>query len=344
MTGGRRAERSTSGANRGSSDGARPLGSEAHAAGACAEAGGRDTARRRAPRRSWVGFLRGPIASVALLWAWLVHLACAPPAPALAPPPAVSVLDSGRALGLSSERLVAEVDLGGVVLARLDSRTCLSAEARRMQTAVESAPLVSLLRKVGGEAVTTFEGQSIVPRRSEYFFREGDLLRHYQVRHGAGRYRHRYDNGGEAFRTGQEAVPGGGIAHDLHSALAALRSWRPRLGEQASLHAVLGRHLWEVQLWYRGPEMITFGGQPRLSYRIEAEAHRLPRPGVEASARSFVIWLDDGPGRVPLRIAAQSRLGRVRVELVRRTTGTAQCGAALPPATHGAPRGTVRGN
>ena len=255
-------------------------------------------------------------------------LGCGPPPQAEAPR-AATVLNGASGEPLGAEQLAAEVAVSGVVLATLDSRTCLTERGRRMETVVRPAALVRLVANVGGVGVTEFLGETAVPMRSEYSFHEGKLQRNYRVRHLQGSYRHRYDNGGPAFRKGKRAVPGEGLPHDLHSALAALREWRPRLGEEASLHAVLGRHLWKVDLAYRGPEMVTVAGQPRLSYRIDGQAERLAAPRVKPSHREFTVWLGDGADRVPLKIAAASRVGDVSLQLVQRATRGVVCERAL---------------
>jgi Protein of unknown function (DUF3108) len=167
-----------------------------------------------------------------------------------------------------------------------------------------------------------------VPASSDYTFRDGDIVRHYQVDYRAGGFAYVYDNGGIERRIGNGPIPEGAEAHDMHSSLLLLRAWRPRLDETAYFYVVLGRRPWRVDVTSRGPEMMKVGDDPRLTYRIDGVAVRLGE-GPATPPKHFSLWLSEGAERVPLRMVADASLGQVTMNLTGRESGEREC---APPA------------
>ena len=222
------------------------------------------------------------------------------------------------------ELLRAEVELLGLPLGSLESSYCPHADGVTVSTRVEPAALINALHRSGGDART--ELSPLGPSLSEYFIQDGSLLRHYRIEHRPGSYDYLYDNGGEAHRTGQGSVPEGAHPHDLHSALALLRSWRPRLDETGYFFVVLGRRLWRVDVRHVGPEMIRAQGAPQLAQRLDGVSVRLWQPeGVEP--RRFSLWLSSDAARVPLRMVADASFGQVTLALTGREPLSARCSA-----------------
>jgi Protein of unknown function (DUF3108) len=232
---------------------------------------------------------------------------------------------------LESELLRASVEVFGIEVATLESSLCAVRDAGvTMETAVQAAPLVKVIRSTSGEAKTELLALGAAPRSSDYRFRDGDVVRHYQVDYRSGAYAYVYDNGGVERRTGVNEVPEGAEPHDMHSALLLLRAWRPRLDESAHFYVVLGRRPWRVDVTSRGPEMIKLGEQPRLTYRIDGVAMRLDPPGVEgAPSKRFSLWLSEEAGRVPLRMVADASFGQVTMTLTGRDTSERDCQRAV---------------
>jgi hypothetical protein len=234
---------------------------------------------------------------------------------------------------LGSEVLHASVEVFGIEIATLDSAFCRGPEGGAVATTqVEAAPLVKVIRRTSGEATTQLPEPGRLPRSSDYNFRDGDLLRHYGVDYRAGSYSYVYDNGGVERQTGADDLPEGASAHDMHSAMLLLRSWRPRLGEQAHFYAVLGRRPWRVDVTSRGVEMIKTGGDARLTYRIDGVAVRLWQPEA-AKPKNFSLWLSEDADRVPLRMVADASFGQVTMSLTGRESGAQACPA--PPVASG---------
>jgi uncharacterized protein DUF3108 len=247
-----------------------------------------------------------------------------------------------------AERLQARIDLFGIRLAGLESTLCHSEPNLpvTLETRVTAAPLLNVIRTVGGEAKTELS-PSRAPLSSEYHFREDDLLRHYQVNYREGTYAYVYDNGGSSQLTGEEAVPEGATAHDLQSAMLLLRSWRPRLGELGYFYVVLGRRLWRVDVTSAGPQVLKTEGSPRLTHRIDGVAARLWEPS-QAAPRHFTLWLSEDADRVPVRMLADASFGEVTMTLTDRGSGGPECAPrplplASAPATAPRPSGTLVG-
>jgi hypothetical protein len=224
------------------------------------------------------------------------------------------------------ELLHARLELFGLGLATVQSSVCPAGAhgALTVATRVEPAALVNVVRRTGGDARTELSAFAVAPSNSEYHFRDGDLLRHYQVGYAPGGYDYVYDNGGVGRRAGRLPVPEGAHPQDMQSALMLLRAWRPRLGEEAYFYAVLGRRLWRVDVSSAGPEMIGTEQGPQLSHRIEGVAVRLWQPD-EVTPRHFSVWLSEAAERVPLRVVADASFGEVSLTLTGRALESPEC-------------------
>jgi len=282
------------------------------------------------PRRRGPGAAAGACVGLSLA---LLTAACgqaglveaeAPVAAAVAAQP----LEQSQVRQVGSEVLHASVEVFGIEIATLDSALCREPQGSAvLRTQVEAAPLVKVIRKTSGNAMTQLPEPGRLPRSSDYTFRDGDLTRHYAVDYRAGSYGYVYDNGGIEQRTGSDDVPEGAFAHDMHSAMLLLRSWRPRLGESAHFYAVLGRRPWRVDVTSRGAEMIKMGDSARLTYRIDGVAVRLWQPE-SAQPKRFSVWLSEDADRVPLRMVADASFGQVTMNLTGREQGEAGCAAS----------------
>jgi hypothetical protein len=227
------------------------------------------------------------------------------------------------------EVLHASVEIFGLRIANLDSSLCRAANgSATMATEVEAAPLVQAIRKTSGEAKTELSG--VMPASSDYTFRDGDIVRHYQVDYRTGGYAYVYDNGGVERRTGVDGIPEGAEPHDMHSSMMLLRAWRPRLDETAYFYVVLGRRPWRVDMTSRGPEMIKLGDDPRLTYRLDGVAVRLGDNPEKIPPKHFSLWLSEDTDRVPLRMVADASFGQVTMTLTGRESGARDCAPAAP--------------
>jgi uncharacterized protein DUF3108 len=225
-----------------------------------------------------------------------------------------------------SEVLRASVEAFGLEIATLESSSCSTpGGGATIETEVDAAPLVRVIRRTSGEAKTELTSAGSAPTTSDYTFRDGDVVRHYQVDYRTGGYAYVYDNGGVQRRTGVNEVPDGAEPHDMHSSLLLLRAWRPRLEEKAYFYVVLGRRPWRVDVTSRGPEMIKLGEDPRLTNRIEGVAVRLGEGPEPATSKRFTLWLSEDADRVPLRMVADASFGSVTMTLTARDAARREC-------------------
>lgn len=111
---------------------------------------------------------------------------------------------------------------------------------------------------------------------------------------------------------GQNAV------HDMHSAMAQVRGWRPKPGTTRTVFVVGGRRLWRVDVKLVGNETVGSSLGNRRAIKLEGLSYRAkPNFEIEANrpARTFTVWLSDDADRVPLKVLAKTELGEVTVEL-----------------------------
>jgi hypothetical protein len=108
-------------------------------------------------------------------------------------------------------------------------------------------------------------------------------------------------------------------AHDMHTAMGALRNWRPEDGSAKSVYIIGGRRLWRIDLAHRGTATIGTRSGNRRAIILEGTTYRARNNlAIESDkpARSFKVWLSDDGDRVPLRCEAQTEYGAVVMELV----------------------------
>lgn len=273
-----------------------------------------------ARRGAWAGFLL--VVLVGILG--VGGSGCGQAASAVAAPAPEAARESPLLAGpfggpAVQESLLAEVDLLGVPLGSLRSQYCPETEHSGpvQRSVMTPAKLIRAVRRSGGHATTQFASER-VQHSSEYHFDDGPVALDYRVRYTPGTYTWQYDRGGRQTLRGRYSVPEQAYPHDLHSALALLRSWQPKAGQTAHFYAVMGRKLWRVEVTAQGTSMLRQGRSSRLAWRVEGVAESLWKapPGKKRKERRFELWLSDDPTRVPLRLVADAKVGRVKLDLV----------------------------
>lgn len=112
---------------------------------------------------------------------------------------------------------------------------------------------------------------------------------------------------------------------DYNAFLIALRSWEGAPGSALNLEVFRSRYLWHVDIHIAKKERLTtdLGDFPAL--RFDAHAYKLDRKGAKfpnSDERDFSIWISDDDGRVPLKLAAKTDYGDVKMEIVGYEPGT----------------------
>jgi hypothetical protein len=112
---------------------------------------------------------------------------------------------------------------------------------------------------------------------------------------------------------------GTSTAHDAHSAMAAIRTWRAEPGATRTLWVMGGRRVWRSDVTFVGRESVgtNLGNVPAL--RLDGTGYRLKNDrsvDTKKSPRRFTVWMSDDADRVPLRVKAETELGDVTIDLV----------------------------
>jgi hypothetical protein len=143
----------------------------------------------------------------------------------------------------------------------------------------------------------------------------GPNHRKYTVEYASGSYRYEYVRNGDRVRKERVPLPKGLRAHDVHSAVLYLRAWRPLPKSRNEMLVVMGRHLWQLELVYKGPDVVTLSSGPRPAVRIEGLATKLSKDPTKRTRRKLFVWFSDDDDRVPLRALAESEFGPVELTL-----------------------------
>ena len=114
------------------------------------------------------------------------------------------------------------------------------------------------------------------------------------------------------------------IAHDAHTAMAAMRTWEGAEGEVRRLYLVGGRRIWQTDVTWAGRETIATALGNQDAIRLEGVSTRVtPRlkpQNDKKPPRTFTVWLTDDGDRAPVRVVAHTELGDVVIELTSYTS------------------------
>jgi hypothetical protein len=232
-----------------------------------------------------------------------------------------------------AERIESDVELLELPMGTLVLDVCPA--DRLLSATIEASPLVRLVRKLAGTATTRMSGDGLTPEQTEVRVFDGSKTRTYRISYTPGGFDYEYENAQHETKRGRSELGGAVQLHDLQSAMALLRSWRPRLHDAGQFYVVLGRQPWRVEARFSGPEVLTVSGVPQLTRRIDGDAYRVsttaegPEPNeVADTRRAFSLWFDaDGPGH-PVRLVARSTYGDVTMSLSRYVRSDEFCPSA----------------
>src|SRR5689334_5233974 len=94
-----------------------------------------------------------------------------------APVHSARLLEARSAALPGSEVLHASVEVFGLEIATLESSLCAAPKrGATVETEVEAAPLVKIIKRTSGEARTDLLAAGATPRTSDYTFRDGDVV------------------------------------------------------------------------------------------------------------------------------------------------------------------------
>jgi hypothetical protein len=106
---------------------------------------------------------------------------------------------------------------------------------------------------------------------------------------------------------------------DYNAFLVALRSWEGPQGTATSVEVFRSRYLWHVDVKIASVGKISteLGELPAI--RIDGHAYKLDRKHGKypnTDERDFSVWISNDDGRVPLKLAAKTDYGDIKMEIV----------------------------
>ncbi len=228
-----------------------------------------------------------------------------------------------RELGLyPGETMAFEVKLGGLLvgdaqlavgeLGAVEGRSSIAVRSR-----VATAGAAALIRKISDEATSVVDVATGRPLSVQTDVWQGDKHITSASTFVGQQAKIRYQRG-DAAPVDVVVNFGATELHDAHTAMAAIRSWRPRTGERRTVFVVGGRRIWRVDVTAAGTESIGTELGNRRAIVLEGVGFRARRNLTvegKAPARTFKVWLSDDADRVPLRVTATTELGQVEMAL-----------------------------
>jgi len=182
-----------------------------------------------------------------------------------------------------------------------------------------SEGLMARLREVHDQSFTKLDLESAQPLAFEGDVVFGERSSRIVTTFAPPRVSFQYQRAGRREIRWTQRLPSGSTIHNLHSAIGALRAWRPKRGEKASFYAVSGRRLYRIDLEARGSDNVDtpLGRLPTL--RIHGTAQRLLRSLADDPRRKprvFDVWVTDDVNRLPVWVKGHTEYGDVEVSLV----------------------------
>jgi hypothetical protein len=223
---------------------------------------------------------------------------------------------------LGNEVLTADIYLVGLRLAtarvEVQKTSCGPAKGRGraiINWKVRTTDVVAIFRDIHVEMSVTIDLLTGLPIDDRSHWATDAKPRDYSVHFGRGSYSYDYRRSDGFAKAESVPVPEGLWPYDPGSGVLLLRSFRPAPAERAHFYGVVGRHLWRVDAVFRGSDMVPYRGGTRPAVRIDGVIQKLTGEPDDRGSRDFQIWFSDDGERVPLRVAVDSKLGEVRLEL-----------------------------
>jgi hypothetical protein len=218
---------------------------------------------------------------------------------------------------MSFEVKLAGMQVGEAALAVGELGELGGKRAITVRSKIGTTGAVRLVRALDDESTTVIDADTGAPLRLSTHVLMNDLETFTEAVFSPGQARV------EVRRGKQQARPftfvfGDLPAHDAHSAMAHVRSWRPQPGTRRTVWLVGGRRMWRVDLSYVGQDAVGTTQGNRDAVRLDGVAYRVnPDHQVDDSRppRRFSVWMSNDADRVPLRVTAITELGDVEITL-----------------------------
>jgi len=242
--------------------------------------------------------------------------------PQTAKPAAVATVTNEVGLN-PGETMAFEVRLGGVVageaqlavgaVGEVDGKHAVVVKSR-----AATAGAAAMILKIVDEATTTIDMESGRPMLLDTFVEQNGKRTTAQAKFTGTVADVTYTRSDDTTPHNFKLNFGANTVHDMHSAMAQVRGWRPALGTTRSVFVVGGRRLWRVDVKFAGTETVGSALGNRRAIKFEGQSFRAKgnfEIESDKPARSFTVWLSDDGDRVPLKVLAKTELGDVSIDL-----------------------------
>jgi hypothetical protein len=260
---------------------------------------------------------------------WVLGIAAAGCAGAEAmttPPPAVTAqAQVQNEVGLNpGENMAFEVRIAGLlageaqlavgVIGEVDGHRAVVVRSR-----AATVGAAALIKHITDEATTVIDVESGRPLSLETVVEQGAKRITASAKFEGNLARVTYQRAGDKRATALLLDFGKVTVHDAHTAMAQLRGWKGKKGDNRTVYVVGGRRLWRVDVTYAGEETIGSVLGNRRAIMFDGKSYRARHnmsvdPG--KPARTFRVWLSDDADRVPLKVVATTELGDIVMDLV----------------------------
>lgn len=245
-------------------------------------------------------------------------------AEAMTAPPAAKPASGASELGLfPGETMAFEIRLAGMLageaqlavgeLGEYEGQPALVVKSR-----AATAGAVALLRNIVDEATTVIDIASGRPLALETRVEQSGKRTTATATFTGNVAEIKYVRSEEAAPQLLKIDLGKAAVYDAHAAMAQLRGWRAEPSAARSVYVIGGRRLWRIELTYDGEDTIGSPSGNRRAHKFTGSSFRVRRdltsePG--RPSRTFSVWLSADADRVPLRLAANTELGDIIIEL-----------------------------
>lgn len=187
-----------------------------------------------------------------------------------------------------------------------------------VRSSVESTGVAALIKEVRDDVTSWIDLDTSQPI---YYYADllfGEKKTIVKTNFGSSRFVIDYERNGKPGKK-QQRVPSDQEALDAHAALGALRAWNPVEGDSKFFYGLSGRRLWRVDMRFGAREAVATSMGTNAAIRYDGVAQRLTGHGTtdkKRPARAWSIWISDDANRIPLLVVADTKYGKVTVELV----------------------------
>ncbi len=216
-----------------------------------------------------------------------------------------------------------EVKLGGILIGEASMAVGQPGQvdghrALAVRSLIATAGAAAFVKKVSDEATTIVDMDRATPLTMTSQVTTGGIDYHAEVVFRGGMIDATSTRSDRPHVGRDHFAFGALIAHDTHTAMAAMRGWEAAPGASKTLWVMGGKRIWKSVVNFDGRETIGTQLGNRAAVRYSGQAWRANGDlQIDAGkpARDFVVWLSDDADRVPLKVLAKTELGEIVIEL-----------------------------